>query len=127
MSNYDVIIIGAGINGLATAAILGKAGKHTLVLESRNKVGGMASSMEFAPGYKCNVFNDTIKWIDPRLVKFLDLRTKGLELEQPEILRIALGENSEHIAFHKDATKTVDSIARYSKNDSERWKDIFQS
>ena len=124
MSNYDVIIIGAGINGLATAAILGRAGKHTLVLESRNKVGGMASSMEFAPGYKCNVFNDTIKWIDPRLVKFLDLRTKGLELEQPEILRIALGENSEHIAFHKDATKTVDSIARSSKNDSERWKDF---
>ena len=25
MSNYDVIIIGAGINGLATASVLGKA------------------------------------------------------------------------------------------------------
>ncbi len=67
MNNYDVIVIGGGINGLPTASILSKAGKRTLVLESRNTVGGMASSMEFTPGYKCNVFNDTIKWIDPRL------------------------------------------------------------
>jgi phytoene dehydrogenase-like protein len=124
MRNYDVIIIGAGINGLATAAILGKAGKHTLVLESRNKVGGMASSMEFAPGYKCNVFNDTIKWIDPRLEKLLKLSTKGLELEQPEILKIALGENNKHIAFHKKNSKTVESIARYSKNDSKKWEEF---
>ena len=52
MSNYDVIVVGAGINGLTTAAILSKAGKRTLVLESRDAVGGMASSMEFSPGYK---------------------------------------------------------------------------
>ena len=43
MSNYDVSVIGAGINGLATASILGKAGKSTLVLDSRDTVGGMAS------------------------------------------------------------------------------------
>ena len=124
MSNYDVIVIGAGINGLATASILSKAGKRTLVLESRDTVGGMASSMEFTPGYKCNVFNDTIKWIDPRIEKLLDLKSKGLELEQPEILRIALGENKEHIAFHKENSKTVDSIAKFSESDAKKWKDF---
>ena len=36
MSDYDVIVVGAGINGLTTAAILSKAGKRTLVLESRD-------------------------------------------------------------------------------------------
>ena len=121
---YDVIVIGAGINGLATASILGKKGKRVLLLESRDKVGGMASSMEFAPGFKCNVINDTIKWVDTRLAKLLDLDNNGLELVQPEILRIILGENSEYIAFHKDVTKTIDSIAKYSKKDSERWKDF---
>ena len=124
MNNYDVIVIGGGINGLATASILSKAGKRTLVLESRNTVGGMASSMEFTPGYKCNVFNDTIKWIDPRLEKLLKLSTKGLELEQPEILKIALGENNKHISFHKKNSKTVESIARYSKNDSKKWEEF---
>ena len=124
MKTYDVIVIGAGINGLATASILGKKGKRVLVVESRDTVGGMASSMEFAPGFKCNVINDTIKWVDPRLAKLLDLDTNGLELVQPEILRIILGENSEYIAFHKDVTKTIDSIAKYSKKDSERWKNF---
>ena len=124
MSNYDVIVIGAGINGLATASILSKAGKRTLVLESRDTVGGMASSMEFTPGYKCNVFNDTIKWIDPRIEKLLDLKSKGLELEQPEILRIALGENKEHIAFHKEDSKTVDSIAKFSERNAKKWNDF---
>ena len=124
MSNYDVIVVGAGINGLTTAAILSKAGKRTLVLESRDAVGGMASSMEFSPGYKCNVFNDTIKWIDPRLEKLLDLKSKGLVLDQPEILRVALGENSEHICFHKEESKTVDSIAKFSESDAKRWKDF---
>ena len=124
MSNYDVIVVGAGINGLTTAAILSKAGKRTLVLESRDAVGGMASSMEFSPGYKCNVFNDTIKWIDPRLEKLLDLKSKGLVLDQPEILRVALGENSEHICFHKEESKTVDSISRLSEKDAKRWKDF---
>ena len=57
MKTYDVIVIGAGINGLATASILGKKGKRVLVVESRDTVGGMASSMEFAPGFKCIVLS----------------------------------------------------------------------
>ena len=125
MKTYDVIVIGAGINGLTTASILGKKGKSVLLLESRNKVGGMASSMEFTPGFKCNVIHDTIKWIDPRLTELLDLNTNGLELVQPEIFRIILGYNSENIAFHRDVGKTINSITKYSKKDAERWNDFI--
>ena len=110
MNNYDVIIIGAGINGLTAASILGKKGKHVLVLESRDQIGGMAASIEFSPGFKCNVINDSIKWIDPRLVKLLDLEACGLELVQPEILRIVFGNNGEYISFLKNVDKTIDSI-----------------
>ena len=63
MEHYDIIIIGSGINSLSSAALLGKAGKNVLVLEARNNFGGMASTIEFLPGYKCNIINDTIKWI----------------------------------------------------------------
>ena len=52
MNNVDVIIIGAGINSLVVASILSKAGKNILLLESREKIGGMASTEEFAPGFK---------------------------------------------------------------------------
>ena len=73
MKSYDIIIIGAGINGLITASILGKKGKSVLLLESRDKIGGMASTMEFAPGFKCNAINDPIKWIDRRAVAYTHL------------------------------------------------------
>ncbi|GIS56619.1 MAG: hypothetical protein CM1200mP1_05570 [Candidatus Neomarinimicrobiota bacterium] len=59
----------------------------------------MASSIKFSPGFKCNLINDSIKWIDPRLVKLLDLEACGLELVQPEILRIVFGKKWEHISF----------------------------
>ena len=52
MPNYDAIIIGAGHNGLVTAAYLAKAGKKVLVLERRPIVGGIAVTEEILPGFK---------------------------------------------------------------------------
>ena len=40
MNKYDVIIIGAGHNGLVAASYLAKAGKKVLMLEANNEVGG---------------------------------------------------------------------------------------
>ena len=42
--DYDVIIIGAGHNGMTAAGYLSRAGKKVLVLERNAKVGGMTSS-----------------------------------------------------------------------------------
>ena len=50
MAKYDAIIIGAGHNGLVTAAYLAQAGKKVLVLERRPVVGGIAASEEISPG-----------------------------------------------------------------------------
>ena len=124
MNKFDVIIIGSGINSLTAASILSKAGKSVQVLEARNEIGGLASTNEFAPGFKCNVINDTIKWIDPRIMKKLDLESKGLELIQPDIVRSAIGNNGEQIDFYLDSNKTVESIAKYSKKDSEKWNEF---
>lgn len=40
--HYDVIVIGAGIGGLSTGALLAKAGKSVLVIERHDRVGGYA-------------------------------------------------------------------------------------
>lgn len=46
MDSYEIVILGAGISGLSTAAFLNKQGKETLILEKRDKVGGVLSSKE---------------------------------------------------------------------------------
>ena len=49
---YDAIVIGGGVNGLTCAALLGKAGQRTLLLERRDVVGGCAAEHELAPGFR---------------------------------------------------------------------------
>ena len=51
MADYDAIVIGAGHNGLAAAALLQKAGLRTLCLDSKLYAGGMASTVELFRGY----------------------------------------------------------------------------
>ena len=55
MADYDAIIVGAGHNGLAAAAVLAKQRLKVLVLEKNKYVGGMASTVEYLKGYKHDV------------------------------------------------------------------------
>ena len=50
-NTYDVIVIGAGHNGLTAAALLAKQGRKVLILERRSIIGGLAAGEEFHPGY----------------------------------------------------------------------------
>lgn len=48
-TDFDVIIVGGGTNGLSAGCYLGLEGKKVLVLEALDKVGGMASSGYLIP------------------------------------------------------------------------------
>ncbi|MAH97912.1 MAG: hypothetical protein CMA12_00995 [Euryarchaeota archaeon] len=124
MKHYDVIVIGSGINSLSSAALLAKAGKSVLVLEARKSIGGMASTIDFSPEHKCNIITDSIKWINPKLLQELHIRSEDLQIFKPEITHIALGEDNEHIYFHQDPRKTANSIKNLSVKDAEHWEDF---
>ena len=64
------------------------AGKSILILEARDNIGGLASSIEFVPGFKCNVIHDTIKYIDPRLINELKLKDRGLKFIDQDLERV---------------------------------------
>jgi phytoene dehydrogenase-like protein len=51
--HWDALVIGAGAGGLCAAARLASGGYHTLVIESRDRVGGRASTEE-VDGFKIN-------------------------------------------------------------------------
>jgi|TARA_B100000959_G_scaffold180027_1_gene188283 phytoene dehydrogenase-like protein len=124
MTNYDSIVIGSGVNSLVAATMLGKKGKKVLLLEARNEIGGLSSCLEFGDGYKCNMIYDSIKWIDPRVLKELKLKNNGLKFIKPDVVRIALGEDGKHIFFNRDPLKTEESISNLSKEDSTKWGDF---
>ena len=126
MNRFDIIVIGGGLNSLVTASMLGKAGKKVLVFEARDQVGGLASTSEFAPGFKCNVINDVVKWIDPRVMKQLNLESHGLELHSLDTVRIALDTQGQHIVFHRNPNETAGSIANRSEKDAKVWKQFTE-
>jgi phytoene dehydrogenase-like protein len=78
-SSYDAVVIGAGHNGLACAALLAKAGRSVAVFERRDLLGGAAvSETGIWPGYTISAASYVCSLLDPWLVDELRLRERGL-------------------------------------------------
>jgi phytoene dehydrogenase-like protein len=84
---YDAVVVGAGPNGLAAAALLAVAGRSVLVFEAAESIGGGARTEELTrPGF----LHDVCSAIHPLVASShafapLDLAAHGLDLAQPEI------------------------------------------
>ena len=65
MNETDVVIIGAGHNGLTCAAYLATAGLRVHVVERRKVVGGAAVTEEFHPGFRNSVAAYTVSLLNP--------------------------------------------------------------
>ncbi len=81
---WDTLVIGGGHNGLVAATLLARAGGKVLVLEARDRVGGLATGEEFHPGYRTAGVDDDTSRLRPWVVDKLGLRRFGLELESEE-------------------------------------------
>lgn len=86
--NFDVIVIGAGHNGLVCAARLAQAGRRVLVLERRDRAGGLCAADEFHPGFSApGPLHDTGN-LSLRVVKTLKLENHGLSLGAADPVRV---------------------------------------
>ena len=80
MADVDVVIIGAGHNGLTCAAYLGMAGLKVRGAERRAVVGGTAVTEEFHPGFRNSVAAYTVSLLQPKVIADLDLHRHGLRI-----------------------------------------------
>jgi len=83
-ADYDVIVIGAGHNGLTTAGYLARAGYSVKVVERRSVVGGAAVTEEFHPGFRNSVCSYVVGLLNPKIIKDLELGKYGLEIMSTE-------------------------------------------
>ena len=94
---YDVVVIGAGHNGLVSAAYLAKSGKKVLVLEANDQVGGAARTVEFSDGFSVSECAHFLYALHPSIVKDLKLRKAGLTYAATGITTTALSRNGMHL------------------------------
>ena len=80
MTETDVVIIGAGHNGLTCAAYLAMAGLRVKVVDRRKVVGGAAVTEEFHPGFRNSVAAYTVSLLNPQIIADLKLHDHGLRI-----------------------------------------------
>jgi phytoene dehydrogenase-like protein len=120
MDEHDVIVIGAGLNGLVAANYLAKAGKRVLVLERRDIPGGQAATESFGDGFQVDSLHAGGQ-LRPDIVGDLDLARHGLPASTSEPL-ISLLPDGRQLRLTADAdAETLASIGALSRNDAERW------
>jgi phytoene dehydrogenase-like protein len=118
--SFDAVIIGAGHNGLTCAAYLARAGLKVCVLERRSVIGGAAVTEEVWPGYRVSVASYVMSWLNPRIIRELELARHGYQVLPANALFNPL-RNGGHIFFYDDLKKTCAEIARFSRKDAEAY------
>ncbi len=131
MQSYDVVIIGAGHNGLVCAAYLLKAGYSVLLLEKRSVPGGAATTEESlpqeAPGFKFNLCAIDHEFIHlGPVVQELELEKYGLNYLECDPVVFCPHPDGKYFLGHKSLEKTCAEIGRYSDRDAQKYREYTE-
>jgi phytoene dehydrogenase-like protein len=118
--SYDVVIIGAGHNGLVCACYLAAAGLTVKVVEQHPVVGGAAVTEEFHPGFRNSVASYTVSLLNPKIIRDLDLPRHGLRIVERRLANFFPLPDGQYLKTGEGVTRS--EIARFSSRDAERYE-----
>ena len=118
-NRFDVVIVGAGHNGLVTAAYLARAGRKVLVLERREFVGGCSVTEEIWPGFRVSTAAYLASLLQDRIVRELELSRFGYIVDAKDPAFFSAFPDGRHFFMWQDERKTLDEIAKFSPRDAE--------
>jgi phytoene dehydrogenase-like protein len=125
-SKHDIIILGAGHNGLITAYYLARAGFKPLVLERRPVVGGAATTEEFHPGFKCSSLAHTSGPLSAEIFRDMQLDRHGLQMIHPDPRVFAPTPDGRALLLYDDPAKSAQQIAKFSSKDAEKYPEFHR-
>ena len=129
MEKYDVIIIGAGPNGIAAGSYLARAGVKVLILERRLEAGGGLATEEVTlPGYMHNTHSIYHMMVDYAPI-YKDLRLEedyNLKHVYPPLQCSLLLKDGRSLCLYADLDKTCESMAQFSKRDSDTYREMHK-
>src|SRR5664279_2250126 len=129
MTSFDGVVIGAGHNGLTLAAYLARAGMKVAVLE-RNAIigGGCSTDSDRLPGFRLNLHaNFYMGMSHCPLIEDLELYRYGFSYIEPPVQQAATFRDGTCVMVHKDINKSCASLARFSKQDAETFRELWHA
>jgi len=118
-SKYDAIIIGAGHNGLVTAAYLARAGRRVLVVERRELVGGCVVTEELWPGFKVSTASYVNSLFRPEIIRDLELKRHGFAMLPRSPSSFTPLPDGRYLMMGPDKEMTRREVSKFSRNDAE--------
>jgi len=125
MDKIDVLIVGAGHNGLTCAAYLAAAGLKVRVLERRCVVGGAAVTEEFVPGFRNSTASYTVSLLNPKVIRDLRLLERGLRIVERPFSNFVPLADGRYLKFGGEPQATREEVSKFSDRDAQRLPAYF--